>query len=277
MKAVREARDGKVTMRFGPDFIDAGEGTALVMIPGMEGAREFWRFQQDEFADRYRVVAVSLARRTPSLSSTIDDYAADVLRIMDSLGIDEAVIVGESLGGVISQHIAINHPERVKGLVLCNTMDAPHRVGFGFNMFTLATLVHQLAFLPFLSNETRRRLLRWVGKHRGFIMDPSPGNEQLIDYLFAHGLECGGFSYLDRMIAGGKARYTERLGEISAPTLVLRGSEDRLVSADAVLEFLGRIPGAELAIIHGGGHCCQHTTPEPTNAALGEWLARKGF
>lgn len=44
-----------------------------------------------------------------------------------------------------------------------------------------------------------------------------------------------------------------------------------------LLEFLGRIPGAELAIIHGGGHCCQHTTPEPTNAALGEWLARKGF
>ncbi|MBU1671684.1 MAG: alpha/beta hydrolase [Actinobacteria bacterium] len=264
-------------MQQGPDFIDSGEGTALVMIPGMEGAKEFWRFQQEEFDDRYRVVAVSLERRKPSLGSTVEDYAADVLRIMDSLGIDRAVFVGESFGGVISQHVAINHPERVQGLVLCNTMDAPRRMGFGLNMFTLATFVHQFAFLPFLSEETRRRLLRWVGKHRGFVMDPSPGNEVLIDYLFAHGLDCGGAAYLDRMIAGSRARYTERLGEIEAPTLVLRGSEDRLVSADTVLEFLGRIPGAELAMIRGGGHCCQHTTPVPTNAALGDWLARKGL
>jgi pimeloyl-ACP methyl ester carboxylesterase len=261
----------------GDGYIEAGAGLPVVMLPGMEGSREFWRYQVEALAPSYRVVACDLAVRKPSLSSTIADYAADTLRIMDSLGIDKAVVVGESMGGMVTQHIATHHPERVLGVVLCNTMDRPRRGGFGLNMFTLATFVHNLAFLPFLTDNMRRAILRWVGRHRGFVMDPTPGNEMLIDYLFAHGTECGGPAYLDRIIAGGKARYTELLLGISVPALVLRGTEDRLVGPGTACEIAGRIPDAEIVLIEGGGHCCTHTMPEESTGAIRSWLTRRGF
>ncbi|MHB8896210.1 MAG: alpha/beta fold hydrolase [Candidatus Geothermincolia bacterium] len=261
----------------GDRYIEAGSGFPIVMMPGMEGSKEFWRYQVESLSDSYRAVACDLAVRKPALSSTIADYAGQTLEIMDSLGIEKAVIIGESMGGMITQEIATSHPERVAGVVLCNTMDRGRRGGFGFNMFTLATLVHQMAFLPFLTDAQRRRMFRWVGKHRGFILDPTPGNEKLIDYLFAFGLECGGPSYLDKMIAISKGRYGEKLRGIGVPALVVRGTEDRLVGAETILELVGRIPDAELALIDGGGHCCTHTMPEESTLVIRDWLSRKGF
>jgi pimeloyl-ACP methyl ester carboxylesterase len=264
-------------VKSGEGYIEAGSGLPIVMLPGMEGSREFWRYQVEALAPSSRAVACDLAVRKPSLSSTVEDYAAHTLQIMDSLGIDKAVMVGESMGGMVTQHIATRYPERVLGVVLCNTMDRPRRGGFGLNMFTLATLVHNLAFLPFLSDNQRRKILRWVGKHRGFVMDPTPGNDGLIDYLFAHGMECGGPAYLDKVIACGKGRYTEVLSSINVPALVLRGTEDRLVGPATACELAGRIPDAELVLIEGGGHCCTHTVPEESTDAIRAWLTRHGL
>lgn len=258
-------------------YIEAGSGFPVVMMPGMEGSKEFWRPQVESLSDSYRVVSCDLAVRKPSLSSTIADYARQTLDVMDSLGIEKCVMVGESMGGMVTQEIATSHPERVVGIVLCNTMDRGRRGGFGINMFTLATLVHQLAFLPFLSDGQRRRLFRWVGKHRGFVLDPTPGNERLIDYLFDYGMECGGASYLDKIVAVGKARYSDVLHQIEVPTLVLRGTEDRLVAAETTVQLVGRIPRAELVLVEGGGHCCTHTMPDESTRLIREWLDRSGF
>ncbi|PKQ28417.1 MAG: hypothetical protein CVT63_02950 [Candidatus Anoxymicrobium japonicum] len=264
-------------VRSGEGYIEAGSGPPIVMLPGMEGSGEFWRRQVETLSSSYRAVSCDLAVRKPSVSSTIADYAADALQKMESLGIDKAVLVGESMGGMITQHIAINHPERVLGIVLCNTTDRPRRGGFGFNVFTLATLANQLALFPLLTDGQRRRLLAWVGRHRGFIMDPTPGNEKLIDYLFAHGLDCGGPSYLDKVIAMSKVRYTESLSSIAVPALIIRGTEDRLFGPETAMELAGRIPRAEIALIDGGGHCCPYTMPEETTGAIRSWLIGSGL
>jgi len=116
-----------------------------------------------------------------------------------------------------------------------------------------------------------------VGRHRGFVMDPTPGNARLIDYLFECGLECGGKSYLDKALAGRTADYTDRLSSISVPALVIRGTEDRLVGPEAIVELAGRIPGARLELIEGGGHCCSYTMPEETTAVIKDWLASTGL
>jgi len=260
-------------MAEGNNFIDAGSGTAVVMVPGMEGSKEFFQPQIERMSDSYRVVACDLAIRKPSISSSIADYAAEVLTTMDSLGIEKAVILGESMGGMVAQEIVTSHPERVQGLILVNTMDnARTRMGFGLNMFTLATLIHNLAFLPFLTDRMRFRLLMWVGRRRGFILDPSPGNRDLVQYFFDHEPECGAGGFLDRFLACGKQWYTEKLKDISVPALVIRGTEDRLVSPEATVQFVGRIPGARLVLIEGGGHCCSFTRPDDTTKALLDWL-----
>lgn len=254
------------------DYLEVGGGKTVIMLPGMEGCKEFWRYQWDEFGDRYRVIACTYPVRSPKLSRTISDYACDVLRLMDSLGVEKAAVVGESFGGILAQELAIEHPERVAALVLCNTIDGRRRSGFGLNMFTLATLVNIFVFL--MHEGVRKRLLNWIGRHRGFIMDPSPGNDNLADYILEHGLDAGFGGFLDRGIATSKASYTDRLSSISAPTLVLRGVEDRLVGTETTVQLVGRIPGAELVLIDGGGHCCPHTEPEATNRSILEWLDR---
>lgn len=264
-------------VEYGEGYLLSGQGTPIVMIPGMEGCKEFWKYQLEGLGGDYRTVACDLARRKPQLSSEMYHYAADVLRIMDTTGIDKAIIVGESFGGMVAQELATSQPERVLALVLCNTMDRPRRGGFGLNMFTLATLAHQLAFMPFLSDEQRKRILIWVGSHRGFVMDPTPGNELLVEYLMDYGTACGLGCYIDRIIAAAKGNYSYKLSAIEAPTLVIRGSEDRLVGTDSAVEFVGRIPGARLALIDGGGHCCSYTLPHATNRAILEWLEETGF
>ncbi|MDY6795118.1 MAG: alpha/beta hydrolase [Actinomycetota bacterium] len=259
------------------DYVESGEGNPVLFLPGMEGAKEFWAPQAEALGDRYRAIACSLPVRKPRLSSAIGDYALDVVALMDSLDLPKAVVVGESFGGMVAQELAIYHPERVAGIILCNTMDRLRRGYFGLNMFTLACLVHNLAFLPFLTMEQRKSILRWVSRHRGFVLDSSPGNDDLIEYIIAYGTACGAPTYLDRVIAGARLDYIPRLRDIDVSTLVLRGEEDRLVAAETILSLVGGIPHAELALIEGGGHCCTHTVTDASSRAILEWLEHIGY
>jgi pimeloyl-ACP methyl ester carboxylesterase len=254
------------------DYEEAGEGNPIFFLPGMDGAKEYWKPQLEALSGEYRVIACSLPVRKPRLSRTISDFAAEYIELMDSLGIDKAVIVGESFGGMVTQELVINHPQRVAAIILCNTMDRIRRGGFGLNMFTLASFTQPFIFLPFLTNRQRKRILMWVGKHRGFVLDPSPGNEALVEYIMEYGTACGTAAYIDRALVGVKIKHTDKLRSIEVPALVVRGEEDRLVGAETIVQLAGRIPGAELALIEIGGHCCTYTVPNASNQAILNWL-----
>jgi pimeloyl-ACP methyl ester carboxylesterase len=259
----------------GPGYMEKGSGVPVVMLPGAEGCKEFWKFQVEALGPRYRAVATDLLVNRPSRSSCMAEYAAYTLGLMDTLGIDKAVIVGESFGGMVTQHIAINHPERTLAVVLCNTLDRPRGDAFGLNMFTLATLVAMVGNSPIIPRDIRKKVLMWAGKHRGLVYDATPRNAILADYFIDYGLEQGALAQLDRFVfAGRKANYTDRLCEIAVPTLVMHGSEDRVSTDRTTREISSRIPGSEVAVIQGGGHCHQQTMPDETNEALLEWLDR---
>lgn len=265
------SRDGSVI----PDYLECGQGKPLVLLPGTEGAKEFWRFQWDDFGRAYRVVACSLPRLPLRPAHTTTDYAEAVLRLWDRLSVDRAAVIGESFGGMVALDLAIHHPDRVSALVLCNSVARFRWDNFGLNPFTLATAVHPFVFV--LPGAARKPVLRWVGRNRGFVMDPSPGNDNLADYLLEHALAHGLGCNLDRWFAASRSHPDRRLSEVRMPTLVVRGTEDRVVPDSAIRELLDGIPGAELALIHGGGHCCPHTVPEATNRAILEWLIRVGY
>lgn len=259
----------------GPGYIEKGSGVPVVMLPGAEGCKEFWRFQLEALSPQYRAVATDLLVQRPGRSSCVADYADYTLGIMDELGIEKAVIVGESFGGMVTQEIAINHPERTLAIVLCNTMDRPRGDSFGLNMFTLATVVAMLGNAPLIPRKTRQKILMWAGKYSGLVYDATPGNAVLVDYFIDYGLKQGSLAQVDRFVcAGRKARFTERLREIVVPTLVMHGSEDKVSTGRTTMEIAGRIPGAEVCQIDGAGHCHQQTMPEETNARLLDWLSR---
>jgi pimeloyl-ACP methyl ester carboxylesterase len=98
-----------------------GDGSPVVLVHGLGADSHDWNWQIPELAARHRVVAVDLrghgASSVPAAGFGIDDYVADLVAVLDGLAVDQAVVVGHSLGGLIVAALAITHPERVAAVV----------------------------------------------------------------------------------------------------------------------------------------------------------------
>jgi pimeloyl-ACP methyl ester carboxylesterase len=107
-------------------FEDKGSGIPLVFIHGAVGSHKLWMKQVPYFSKKYRVVTLDL--RGHGLSSEPSDgyhlakMAEDVIALMNYLDIEKAVIIGSSMGGVITQMIGVRYPSRVFALVLVGTL-----------------------------------------------------------------------------------------------------------------------------------------------------------
>lgn len=98
-------------------MVAAGTGPALLLIPGTLGRADIFWQQIEALKDRARVIAVSYPAE-----GGVADWSADLLELMDGMGIDTPVILGSSLGGYVAQYIAAQQPERVCCLIAANTL-----------------------------------------------------------------------------------------------------------------------------------------------------------
>jgi pimeloyl-ACP methyl ester carboxylesterase len=108
-------------------MIDLGHGTAVVLIPGLQGRWEWMQPAVEELARRHRAISFSLAdERTsgfpcdPALA--FENYVRQVTAAMDRAGVERAVIVGVSYGGLIATEFAARFPTRVSHLVLASSL-----------------------------------------------------------------------------------------------------------------------------------------------------------
>src|SRR5690242_8503079 len=104
-----------------------GEGDPLLLIPGLGGHCRVWDPIAPAFANDFSVILVdnrgigrSVARRKPR---SLADYSADLAELLDRLQLDRVHVLGLSLGGIIAQRFAIDHPSRVDRLVLVSCAD----------------------------------------------------------------------------------------------------------------------------------------------------------
>src|SRR4051795_6753537 len=104
-----------------------GEGPPLVLIPGLGGHCRVWDSMAPQLAKHFTLVLIdnrglgrSRARRKPR---TLADYSTDIAELLDELQLDRAHVLGLSLGGIIAQRFAIDHPSRVDRLVLVSCAD----------------------------------------------------------------------------------------------------------------------------------------------------------
>ena len=111
-----------------------GSGEPLLLVPGLLFGAEHWPPQMDVLASDYDVIAVDLrghgdSAKPRGVPYTIEAFSDDLVQLMGRLGIDDAVLVGLSMGGSIVMRTALDHPEFVKALVLVDTSAAG--VGLG--------------------------------------------------------------------------------------------------------------------------------------------------
>ncbi len=191
-----------------------------------------------------------LARRLSTVEYTLSDMADDAQALLRGLGIEPAHIVGASMGGMIAQTLAAEHPESVRSLVSIMSTTGSRRVG-----------QPSLSLYPYLLRRAPQQRDAYI-EHivRVFTMIGSPGfprDEQRLRDLGARSYDrghdpAGPGRQLAAILASGDR--TAGLGAITAPTLVIHGTRDRLVRKSGGRATARAIPGARLELIEGMGH-----------------------
>jgi pimeloyl-ACP methyl ester carboxylesterase len=187
----------------------------------------------------------------PGRRYTLEDMAGDTVGLLDALGIDSAHVVGASLGGMIAQTMAIRHPDRVRSLA--SLMSTTGRRGAGRT--ALRVLRHALARPPRTLEdaiERRVRVFSTVGS-TGF-----PQDVDELRRLSAIAFERDpdgrdGRRRQHRAVRAASDR-TEALRLVTAPTVVVHGTEDLMCHPSGGRATAEAIPGARLVLIDGMGH-----------------------
>jgi pimeloyl-ACP methyl ester carboxylesterase len=195
---------------------------------------------------------------------TMWDMADDLVAVLDDAGVDDAVLVGLSIGGFAAIRAALRHKSRVRALVLADT--AAGRAAWTGRL--------QVAALGRASLTPARKLAIDVVVKQLFGPTARREQPQLVAEWRQRFFDQDAVSMLVA-IQSIMARddVTSRLGEISAPTLVIVGEEDRDPGVLASASLAGRIPGAHLAVLPDTGHLAALERPDAFRTELLGFLA----
>ena len=194
------------------------------------------------------VTAALLEQPIPPVPYTLSDMAQDIVGLLDHLGIDKAHVLGASMGGMIAQVFAIEHPRRTASLVSVMSMPGePETMQSAPEAMTALMSIppadrdgfieHSLTYQAFQSKKYRSDELSRKSAARDFDRSYYPeGSPRQLAAIYASG------------------RRTEALAVLKTPTLVLHGNDDTLISPFAGKRTAEIIPGAKLVLVDDMGH-----------------------
>jgi pimeloyl-ACP methyl ester carboxylesterase len=260
------------------NYVEVGSGPPLVFIHGLSGCWQNWLENVPHFARDHRVIAVDLAgfgdSELPQEEISIPGYGRFVDAFLGQIGVEQAALVGNSMGGFIAAEVAINHPSRVEKLVLVNAAGGPtlhERNGAHGNR--VARAARLVAPLAVAAAARREELVRRPRLRRALLWKVARYPDRLspeLCYEVASGAGKPGF--LDALAAVMDYDFCERLQEISCPALIVWGQNDEIVPVGDAIEYERLIPGARKVIFEDTGHVPMLERPARFNRVLEEFL-----
>jgi pimeloyl-ACP methyl ester carboxylesterase len=260
------------------NYVEIGEGPALVFLHGLGASWQSWLENLPEFARDHRVVAMDFPgfgySEPPAGEITIEYYADWVFRLYDALGIESAAVVGNSMGGFIAADMAIRRPERVERMAVVSAAvfwqdyrRAQPLVGLArlSNAYVARALTRSTDTVA-----TRPRLRSWALATAGFRY-PHLISKELAHELVRSARRTEGF--LPALEALADYPLDEELPKISCPTLIVWGAHDTLVPAKDAKRMQELIPGSRSEVFERTGHVAMLERPERFNKLLREFLA----
>lgn len=239
-------------------------GAPVVFLPGPTDSWHSYQPVLDHLPTSLRSVAVSQRGHGDSTKPThgyrVEDFATDVPLLLDALRIPEAVLVGHSGSCLVARRVAIDHPDRVAGLVLEASPSA--LVGDADLTEFVDGVVSGIAdpIDPAFA--------------RSFVVDTSSSelSPGLLDALVHELLKVPARAW--REMFDSLLQYDDRseLSGVAAPTLLIWGDADTLVSRDAQADLLTRIPRATLTTYVGVGHTPRWEDPKRFAAAVATFV-----
>lgn len=248
-------------------FETRGDGSPLLLVHGLGYGRWGWNPVVGPLAKRHRVVLLDNRgigeSDVPPGPYTARMLAEDAVAVLDAAGVERAHVVGTSLGGMIAQELAVEHPDRVERLVLaCTTPGgeraAPYPEPTQRLLAEAASLEPAVALRRFVENALAPGA-------------PGPLVDEIVALRLAHPPDPAGWQA--QAAAAVAFDGYDRLARIAAPTLILHGTADRVVDCRNALLLAGRIPNARLELFEGLGHLFFWEAPDRFLACVGEFLA----
>ncbi|MCL4227403.1 MAG: alpha/beta fold hydrolase [Myxococcales bacterium] len=259
-------------------YDETGDGRPLVLVMGIGAQRIFWderlcarlaarghrviRFDHRDIGESTRLDHLPVPRPWPTLGRrmaglpvaapyTLSDMARDVVGLCDHLGVARAHVVGCSMGGMVAQHLAIEHPDRVASLTSIMSSPGGRRHMLGGKPAALRALLSPAPRTADEAAEHAVRVFRTIGGSR-YEVD-GEALRALGRQAFARGGSPRGFlRHLAAICASGNR--TRSLAGVRVPTLVVHGEEDPLIPVAAGRATARAIPGARLHVVPGMGH-----------------------
>jgi pimeloyl-ACP methyl ester carboxylesterase len=241
-----------------------GSGPALVLAHGFLMDSSMFRPQIDALGDQVRIVAWDARGHGQTTDSgrpfTYWDLALDALAVMDAAGVGHAFVGGMSQGGFSALRMALTAPARVDGLVLIGTTAAACAPGDAAGYRALFDAWFSEAPLAPVAEGLAGQLIG------GTAADRAPW---IAGWLASDRRRIAVAS--DCLIA--RDDVTERLGQITCPSLVIRGGQDQAFDRAAADALCAGLPAAhELIEVPGAGHAVTWTDPDPANAAIAAFV-----
>ena len=263
-------------------FVRSNDGTRLhyqvtgrpgappvLFIQGLGASKAGWILQRFGTAPWYRAIALDNrgAGRSdkPHGNYSLEQMADDAVAVLDHAGIETAHVVGASMGGVISQILAVNHPDRVRSLTLACTA----ATNWPWREELLSTWRDDA--LGGGMGAMSRDAARWVIGPRSFRrFFPAVG------WLGPLALTRPTHAFAGQInaILDAPLEITGKLSQIKVPTMVLVGNQDILTPRADSEELADLIPTAELVVISGAAHGFMIEHASTFNRVLLEFLGR---
>lgn len=239
-----------------------GAGEPLLLVHGLGASSDLWVAQLRAFADRHEVIAIDVRGfgRSPAgeLDFTLDDIIDDLLELCRRLEFDRIHFLGSSMGGFIGQKLALAAPDLCQSLILCHTasqtgippeiIDSRLKAIRSMTMDDFAAMVAGQA----LAQPADPFILEWLQE-----MVAKNDRELYIHYL---GTVLRQFDV------------TDRVAEIRVPTLIISGSEDRVIPPAFGAALHDLIPHSRHHLMCGVGHLGYAEKPDEFNGLVLDFL-----
>jgi len=255
-------------------YVDIGSGPPVILIHGQGGSWQFWLRCKPLMADGCRVIAVDLAGFGDSDpiagGDVFDEHVATIRDLMGELGLAKAVVVGHSMGGLVSIRFTCEHPDRVAGLALVDAGGSPlgpKRLAFILAAFRIFNAVFGIRRISEFVARTGWLLKLFFAAALG---DRHTMSTDLGRQIFPRMASPG---FIQTMEAAAVAVGEVTPERIVCPTLVVWGVKDRILLASAGRELAERIPDARFVGLAGVGHCPMIEAPAEFTALITDFAA----
>lgn len=252
------------------DYEIKGQGEPLILLRGLGRNRRHWLGFDDLMARNFQIISCDnrgfgRSRSKLTLSTTMYDFARDLIAILDKEGIQKAHLMGVSLGGMIAMATSISHPDRILSQTIINSS-----IGGQMNLRITPRALYTI--------------LRWSGNRdrlseqlAEILVSPKftqDGRLKMIDEwkMIERESPTVAWNVLVQLLAAVRFHPQKELQNLHTPTLVVYGADDALCPNENSFRIHQLIPGSRLVKIEDSGHELMTDKPEELKAGILDFI-----